>query len=59
MEATDTGRVREVGDVTLASPVITGPEYALLAWLPGRSDGGGLSLEGNGRLPEVPPPYAT
>jgi maleylpyruvate isomerase len=59
MEATDTGRVHEVGDVTSASPVIAGPEFELLAWLLGRSDGGGLSLEGNGRLPEVPPLYAT
>ena len=59
MEATDTGRVREVGDVTSASPVIAGPEYALLAWLLGRSDGGELSREGIARLPEVPPLYAT
>ena len=55
MEATDTGRVHEVGDMTSASSVIAGPEYALLAWLLGRSDGGELSREGNGRLPEVPP----
>jgi maleylpyruvate isomerase len=58
MEATDTGRVHEAGDMTSASPVIAGPEYALLAWLLGRSDGGELSCEGNGRLPEVPPLYA-
>ena len=54
MEATDTGRVHEVGDMTSASPVIAGPEYALLAWLLGRSDGGELSREGIVRLPEVP-----
>jgi maleylpyruvate isomerase len=59
MEAADTGRVHEAGDMTPASPVIAGPEYALLAWLLGRSDGGELSREGNGRLPEVPPLYAT
>jgi maleylpyruvate isomerase len=58
MEATDTGRVHEAGDMTSASPVIAGAEYALLAWLLGRSDGGELSWEGNGRLPEVPPLYA-
>ena len=58
MEATDTGRVHEAGDMTPASPVIAGPEYALLAWLLGRSDGGELSREGNGQLPEVPPLYA-
>ena len=55
METTDTGRVHEVGDMTSASSVIAGPEYVLLAWLLGRSDGGELSREGNGRLPEVPP----
>lgn len=58
MEATDTGRVREAGQMNPAVPVIAGPEYALLAWLLGRSDGGGLRREGNGRLPEVPPLYA-
>lgn len=57
MEATDTGRVREAGDTTPAPPVIAGPEHALLAWLLGRSDGGELSWQGNGRLPEVPPLY--
>ena len=37
MEATDTGRVHEIGDMTSASPVIMlTPEYALLAWLLGR-----------------------
>jgi len=59
MAATDTGRVHEAGGITSASPVIAGPEYALLAWLLGRSDGGELSCVGNGRLPEVPPLYAT
>ena len=58
MEATDTGRVHQVGDMTSATPVIAGPEYALLAWLLGRSDGGQLSSEGNGRLPALPPLYA-
>ena len=59
MEATDTGRVHEVGEVTSASSVLAGPEYALLAWLLGRSDGGELSGEGNCPLPEAPPLYAT
>jgi maleylpyruvate isomerase len=58
MEATDTGRVFEVGDMTSAAPVIAGPEYQLLAWLLGRSDGGELCRDGDGRLPEVPPLYA-
>jgi maleylpyruvate isomerase len=58
MEATDTGRVDEFGDMT-AAPTVKGPEYALLAWLLGRSDGGELSQAGNGRLPRVPPLYTT
>ena len=58
MEASDTGRVHEVGAITSASVVLTGPEYALLSWLLGRSDGGELSRAGNGPLPEVPPLYA-
>jgi maleylpyruvate isomerase len=59
MEATDTGRVHEFGDVTSAPVVLAGPEYALLAWLLGRSDGGDLSREGTGRLPGVPTLYTT
>jgi maleylpyruvate isomerase len=59
MEATDTGRVRKAGEVNPAAPVIAGPEYALLAWLLGRSDGGDLAREGNGQLPQVPTLYAT
>jgi maleylpyruvate isomerase len=58
MEATDTGRVHEAGEMNPAAPVIAGPEYALLAWLLGRSDGGELAREGNGPLPEVPVLYA-
>jgi hypothetical protein len=58
MEATDTGRVYEAGDLTPASAVIAGPEYALLAWLLGRSDGVELTREGNDRLPKVPSLYA-
>jgi hypothetical protein len=58
MEATDTGRVHEAGDATSASPVIAGPEYAVPSWLLGRSDGGELSREGHGQLPEVPSLYA-
>jgi maleylpyruvate isomerase len=59
MEATDTGRVHEAGEMNPAAPVIAGPEYALLAWLLGRSDGGELAREGDGPLPEVPALYAT
>lgn len=59
LEATDTGRVHDAGEMRPAAPVITGPEYALLAWLLGRSDGGELARTGNGPLPPVPPLYAT
>lgn len=58
MEATDTGRIHQAGAVTAASPVVTGPEYALLAWLVGRSHNGELVGAGNGPLPEVPALYA-
>jgi maleylpyruvate isomerase len=59
LEATDTGRVLRAGEPNQAAPVVAGPEWALLAWLLGRSDGGELAREGNGRLPHVPPIYAT
>jgi len=59
MEATDTGRVREADEMNPHALVVAGPEYALLAWLLRRSDGGQLTREGNGPLPEVPPLYAT
>ena len=42
MVATDTGRVHEPAG---AAHVVTGPEYAILAWLIGRSDGGELAHE--------------
>ena len=58
LEAADTGRVHEIDDMTPAPRVIAGPEYALLAWLLGRSDGGELSRDGSGPLPEVPSLYA-
>lgn len=58
LQATDTGRVYEVGDVTAAAPVLGGPESALLAWLLGRSDGSELTSEGMAQLPQVPSLYA-
>jgi maleylpyruvate isomerase len=57
MEATDTGRVHEAGEADPGAPVVAGPEYALLAWLLGRSDGDELASDGP--LPRVPPLYAT
>jgi maleylpyruvate isomerase len=56
MEATDTGRI--LGATNSAAVGIAGPEYALLAWLLGRSDGDGLARAGNGPLPKVPQLYA-
>lgn len=58
MEATDTGRIHQVGAVTAASAVLVGPEPALLAWLLGRSDGSELARAGNGQLPAPPSLYA-
>jgi maleylpyruvate isomerase len=55
MVATDTGRVHEAEG---AAAVVSGPEYAILAWLIGRSDGSELALEGDGPLPEVPQLYS-
>ncbi len=58
LEATDTGNVFFLGDVTSASPVISGPEGALMAWLFGRSDGSQLSrTPDGGPLPVIPPIY--
>jgi maleylpyruvate isomerase len=37
-----------------AGPVISGPTYALAAWLAGRSDGAGLSVDPAGPLPKLP-----
>ena len=59
MEATDTGRVYEADEMNPPAQVVAGPEYALLAWLLRRSDGGELIREGNGPLPEAPPLFAT
>jgi maleylpyruvate isomerase len=39
---------------TTSIPVVTGPTADLLAWLVGRSDGAGLSLDPPGLLPELP-----
>lgn len=36
------------------SPVVTGPAHLLAAWLIGRSDGTGLRVSPEGRLPSVP-----
>jgi maleylpyruvate isomerase len=59
MEATDTGRVHLIGDAGEALRVLAGPEWAFLAWLLRRSDGAGLTRDGDRPLPEVPTVYAT
>jgi maleylpyruvate isomerase len=37
-----------------SGPAVTGPGYALLAWLIGRDSGGHLSVDPDGPLPEIP-----
>jgi maleylpyruvate isomerase len=56
LRATDDGSEHRIGPPE-EQPAITlaGPSYALLAWLSGRSDGGGLSATPAGPLPPVPP----
>lgn len=57
LEGTDTGNEFAVGAVRPDSPVVSGPECELMAWLFGRSDGGQLSRVPSGPLPEIPPIY--
>ena len=57
LEATDTGEVFSIGEITPASPLAAGPACELLAWLLGRSDGGKLAREGNTPPPAVPAIY--
>jgi maleylpyruvate isomerase len=55
LRGTDTGNVFTIGAAGPDSPVLSGPEYELMAWLFGRSDGNQLSSEPGGPLPAVPP----
>jgi maleylpyruvate isomerase len=57
LAGTDTGNVFVIGAAGPDSPVISGPECELMAWLFGRSDGSQLSSLPSGPLPEVPPIY--
>ena len=50
VRAVDQQIEHEFGDHAL----VTGTGYALLAWLIGRSDGDGLSIDPPGPLPELP-----
>ncbi len=58
LEAADTGRGFDIGGAAEARR-ICGTEAELLAWLLGRSDGGGLARDDPGRLPDVPSIYLT
>jgi maleylpyruvate isomerase len=51
LEGLDTGHSWEVG---ATGPVLRGPETALLAWLTGRSNGEGLTVEPAGPIPPAP-----
>ena len=57
LAGTDTGNVFVIGAVGPDSPVISGPERELMAWLFGRSDGSQLTRVPSGPLPEIPPIY--
>jgi hypothetical protein len=57
LAGTDTGNVFAIGAAGPDSPVISGPECELMAWLFGRSGGSQLSRMPSGLLPEVPPIY--
>jgi maleylpyruvate isomerase len=56
IEAGDTGLSREFGARAERStaPVISGTQAELLAWLTGRSTGGGLQVTGAGEVPPAP-----
>jgi maleylpyruvate isomerase len=57
---TSTGRKYSIGTVSMtgggepASVTIAGPGHLLLAWLIGRSQGDGLTVDPSGQLPAVP-----
>jgi maleylpyruvate isomerase len=54
--STDSGRSYHLGPAGRgADQTISGPDWLLLAWLIGRSDGAGLTAEPAGPLPAVPP----
>jgi uncharacterized protein (TIGR03083 family) len=56
MVSTDSGRSYQLGPAGRgADQTISGPDWLLLAWLIGRSDGAGLTAEPAGPLPPLPP----
>jgi maleylpyruvate isomerase len=50
----ETGHPLTLGGAGPDAPVVTGPAYALAAWLTGRSTGDGLTVSPDGPLPPVP-----
>ena len=59
LHAADTGRAFELGDDSADAVQISGTEADLLAWVLGRSDGGGLARDEPGPLPPMPSIYYT
>jgi maleylpyruvate isomerase len=57
LEAADTCRVFQLGDLIPGMPLISGAECELVAWLYGRSNGAGLTREPPGGMPEIPRIY--
>jgi maleylpyruvate isomerase len=57
LASTDTGTMYTIGAAGPGSPVVSGPECELMAWLFGRSAGSQLSVVPTGPLPRVPPIY--
>jgi maleylpyruvate isomerase len=57
LASTGTGNLFTIGATGSDSPVISGPECELMAWLFGRSCGSQLSVVPAGPLPQVPPIY--
>lgn len=58
LHAVDTDRTWELGAADAGSPLVAGPQAALLAWLIGRSTGDGLTVEPTDTRLPTPPPWS-
>lgn len=58
LHAVDTDRSWHLGGAGADSPVVDGPQAALLGWLIGRSTGDGLTVEPHGSPLPTPPPWS-
>lgn len=58
LHAVDTDRTWELGAPDESSPLVAGPQAALLAWLIGRSSGDGLTVEPDGATLPTPPSWS-